>query len=417
MQPAWDTRVRGAPAIFTIAGACKNRGRGDAQAGAGISSTTHHARAASIKIPESLGQAAPTAEVVAALFSVQQTENDSGIRIEAGKDTILKAMSSNLPKWEDKGWIGVPNWEPLKALLATLRAREAPSEFTVVKDSPAKDEANRLARAAMAYQGIKELRAPVARKTTDENVLLTQEAVKLLYNKRPTAPSIWKSIRDRDISRQVRNFLWKTLHGAHRIGKFWLNIPEMGERANCQHCGDLETMDHILTKCTRPGQSEIWALAKEFWLKKHQNWPDISMGSILGAGLAAFKSEGKALPSMSRLYKILMTESMYLIWKIRCEVVIGGDGDPKSQSEIHNRWVSMLNECLEIDRNLTNRVRFGKQYSLAPALVLDTWRGTLLNKEKLPDKWLREPEVLVGIVPMRSHRTPSSPVGRRGRNR
>ncbi|KAJ7882339.1 hypothetical protein B0H13DRAFT_1573459, partial [Mycena leptocephala] len=68
-----------------------------------------------------------------------------------------------------------------------------------------------------------------------------------------------------------------------------------------------------------------------------------------------------------------------------------------STHEVHNRWVKIMNERLEIDINLTNRSKYGKQHALSPALVLDTWRRTLLDEGTLPADWLREPGVLVGI--------------------
>ncbi|KAJ7458711.1 hypothetical protein B0H11DRAFT_1693074, partial [Mycena galericulata] len=86
-----------------------------------------------------------------------------------------------------------------------------------------------------------------------------------------------------------------------------------------------------------------------------------------------------------------------LIWKLRCERVIGHDGVPASEQEIHNRWLHAINERIEIDRNLTNHLKFGKQYSVAPSLVLETWKGVIKDEDKLPDDWLRGPEVLVGI--------------------
>ncbi|KAJ7909935.1 hypothetical protein B0H13DRAFT_2233002 [Mycena leptocephala] len=157
-------------------------------------------------------------------------------------------------------------------------------------------------------------------------------------------------------------------------------------------------MEHILLQCTRPGQAEIWKLAEKLWLMKDDTWPALSMGE-----------NGKNSPATARFYRILITESLYLIWKLRCECVISRDGEAPSAHEIHNRWVSQMNERLSIDRALTNRIKFGKQYSLAPSLVLDTWKGSLLDEDKMPKDWLRDPEVLVGIVPMRSRR--------RGRNR
>ncbi|KAJ7739346.1 hypothetical protein B0H16DRAFT_1219399, partial [Mycena metata] len=74
-------------------------------------------------------------------------------------------------------------------------------------------------------------------------------------------------------------------------------------------------------------------------------------------------------------------------------------GVPPTANEVHNRWVKTINGRLEIDINLTNRLKYGKQHAITPSLVLDTWRGTLHRKGELPEDWLREPGVLVGIVP------------------
>ncbi|KAJ7164546.1 hypothetical protein C8R43DRAFT_878575, partial [Mycena crocata] len=126
--------------------------------------------------------------------------------------------------------------------------------------------------------------------------------------------------------------------------------------------------------------------------------------------LAFFKNEeGKIFPPAARLYRMIMSESTFFIWKLRCDRVIKYNGDPYTKAEVQNRWIALLNEKLEIDRALTNRVKFGKQYSVDPLLVLDTWRGSLLEEHKLSRNWLREPEVLVGIVSMRSDRPPSPP--------
>ncbi|KAJ7202207.1 hypothetical protein B0H12DRAFT_1036051, partial [Mycena haematopus] len=188
----------------------------------------------------------------------------------------------------------------------------------------------------------------------------------------PTTQTIWKSLRSRDITRQIRTFLWKSVHGAHRIGKFWENIPECEDRAICQHCQETESLDnsiwhprvpnfdHIVLRCTRPGQAQVWKLAQDLWAKKHPNWPPLSLGSILGCGLSIFTDEkNKPVDSTARMYRILISESLYLIWKLRCECVIGRGGEPPTENEIHNRWVHMINERLEIDKNLTNEIKFG----------------------------------------------------------
>ncbi|KAJ7158298.1 hypothetical protein C8R43DRAFT_1095917 [Mycena crocata] len=228
-----------------------------------------------------------------------------------------------------------------------------------------------------------------------------QTAVKATYGRKPTAAAIWKSIRHPDISRQVRNFLWKTLHGANRLGKHWRHVPDMEERETCGHCGVEETMEHILFSCESPGQAEVWSLAKKMRLLAHNDWPEPSFGLVLGCALAVFKTDdGKPDLSSARLYRMIISESIWAIWKMRCDRVIKFGGEAFSQAE------------LSIDRALTNRVKFGKQYSVDPQRVLDTWKGSLYEEEKLPERWLGAPEVLVGVAPMRSNRPPSPPDSR-----
>ncbi|KAJ7908071.1 hypothetical protein B0H13DRAFT_2233358 [Mycena leptocephala] len=300
---------------------------------------------------------------------------------------------------EDRGWIGVANNGPLRALAAGLRMRAAKTillyqnprpqgciHLEVPRDKQLQGAKLSSMTQSMAYRGIKEMHKPVSRPKTDENVKIVQEAVKNIFSFHPKSPAIWKSIRHKEIS-------------------YWTNIPECEDRANCVHCGEVESLEHILLECPSPGQNEIWRLAEELWTKKHPDWPTVSMGSILGSGLARFKdAAGKPQPALARLYKILMTESAHIIWKLR-------------SNEVHNRWLKVINECLEIDRILTNKLKYGKQHALAPSLVLETWGGTLLGEDELSDDWLREPGVLVGIAPKRSRRSPSPPSGRWGRNR
>ncbi|KAJ7172888.1 hypothetical protein C8R43DRAFT_821436, partial [Mycena crocata] len=128
-------------------------------------------------------------------------------------------------------------------------------------------------------------------------------------------------------------------------------------------------------------------------------------GAAMGCALATFKNDdGKIEPETARIYRMIMSESIWAIWKMRCDRVIKFDGEAFSALEVHNRWVSRMNEKLSIDRALTNKVKFGKQYSVSPQLVLDTWRGFLYEEDKLPERWLGAPEVLVGVAPIRSNR-------------
>ncbi|KAJ7498119.1 hypothetical protein B0H11DRAFT_1856682 [Mycena galericulata] len=98
---------------------------------------------------------------------------------------------------------------------------------------------------------------------------------------------------------------------------------------------------------------------------------------------------------ITRLFRILVSESAHLIWRLRCERVIQQKG-PASIQEIHKRWLKTMNNRLALDRVLTDKLKYGKR-SLKKPVVLDTWRKVLKNEETLPRDWTREVEVLVGI--------------------
>jgi hypothetical protein len=58
----------------------------------------------------------------------------------------------------------------------------------------------------------------------------------------------------------------------------------------------------------------------------------------------------------------------------------------------------MINSTLKRDKLLSNRVRFGS-LAIKKQLVLNTWSGTLLDEDSLPDDWIKSKGVLVGIRP------------------
>ncbi|KAJ7911321.1 hypothetical protein B0H13DRAFT_1614752, partial [Mycena leptocephala] len=354
---------------------------------------------------------------------------------------------------EDRGWIKMANKKPLQALASELKARAGITLFedgdpgTNKQELAGQAQATQLAKdgcqdattrpicfesdptftlrgaklnklmQAIAYAGIRERKAPVLRKSLVNSVTQVITAIKNNFNHSPTPAQVWKSIRHKDFTRQVKNFLWKSLHSAHRIGAFWKHIPECEERAICQFCNELEDLEHILLKCKHPGQELVWKLAKDLWLRKNPVWPDLSLGSALGCGLATILDEkGRTLPGASRLYRILISESIYVIWKIRNDSVIGQGGEPVPDNKIHNKWLHAINLRLKFDCVLTNYTKYGKQSSIKTSLVLQTWSSTLADEDKLPENWIREPRVLVGTEPPSSH-PPPQPSGRRGRNR
>ncbi|KAJ7049615.1 hypothetical protein C8F01DRAFT_1222526 [Mycena amicta] len=334
------------------------------------------------------------------------------IDIELQDGSALKSFCLKATGWEDLGWISSPSGHILQYLIGHLRQRKERVSFLLWSTSRQTKRAHNLALQASTTpsESNLQLEAPTHtslrgaklsemtqktakdRKQTVENLKLIQSSSKANFGTLPT---------NGNLSRKARNFFWKSIHGAHRIGKYWKNIPTMEDHAKCSHCGDTESLQHILIECERPGPKTLWE-------KKSLPWHEPSLGGVLGAGLAVFRdANGKELKGSSRLYKILLSESVFLIWKIRCEVVIQDDGVPKHEAKIHNRWLAIINERLEMDKSLTNRRRFGKIHSIHPRLVLDTWRDTLADETQLPDDWIRQDGVLVGMAPMRSLGSPS----------
>ena len=181
-----------------------------------------------------------------------------------------------------------------------------------------------------------------------------------------------------------------------------MQIPNFEQREKCPKCNVTEDMEHILLHCDILGQKIVWKAAKQLWRKKHGTWPDLrNIGYITGCGLASFKNpEGKVLQEVNRLYRILISESAHLIWKLRCQRV--SEDKPENEwpkeTEIHNRWLATINARLTLDRATTN-YKYGKK-ALKQKTVLETWKNTLKNEKDMPQNWLKTPGVLVGIDPI-----------------
>jgi len=172
---------------------------------------------------------------------------------------------------------------------------------------------------------------------------------------------------------------------AYMVGSIWLKPgfkPEFQERSVCRHCDKTESMEHILTECGTPGQEEVWKLAEKLWMGKNIPWHKLEFGTILASGNIPFKdSAGQRDLGATRLYRILIAGSAYLIWKMRCERVIQNENQPLTAREVHNKWVKDMDLWLEIDCQMTNP-KFEKK-ALRKGLVRKTWKGTVLFRPSL----------------------------------
>jgi hypothetical protein len=67
-----------------------------------------------------------------------------------------------------------------------------------------------------------------------------------------------------------------------------------------------------------------------------------------------------------------------------------------------------VNKRLALDQAMTNP-RYGVK-ALDTHLVLHTWSGILKNEASMPENWIKQPGVLVGIVPLKQLQRQNSPV-------
>jgi hypothetical protein len=104
-------------------------------------------------IPASQTQDKVNGELTAAIMCLQYAPVNSPLHIVVGKSSAAAALAKNLAKWEDKGWIGVPNRVPLQKLAVSMRARKGATVIVKASAKPEKDALNnarRLTKQAIA---------------------------------------------------------------------------------------------------------------------------------------------------------------------------------------------------------------------------------------------------------------------------
>ncbi|KAH9928211.1 uncharacterized protein B0H18DRAFT_856695, partial [Fomitopsis serialis] len=362
--------------------------------------------------------------LTAALYAVSCTPLDAPLVILSTNSILLNMMIRKTPTWEDHGWIDVDLANHIRALLNRLRQRCASTSLGQIVRQ---DEWKKLEKArqtvssirphtlpaapppsltrdprfditgaklqsltqALAYKGIIAWKNTPQRRTTTRNL----ESIRRTAQNDSTDPisnkSIWLSTRHKDFSRSFATFLWKYVHGALKCGDYWKKIPEFEHRALCSFCGETESIAHIFFECPATGQEEIWQLTASLWRRKGLPWPSLTEHDIHALGLKSWLNEKcKIRTGATRLWRILISEATHLIWKLRCDRVIGhseDDGWEHSVPHVRSRFVYTINSRLATDVEAT-RKRYGNK-ALKPELVLATWNAIIYDELALPEDW------------------------------
>jgi hypothetical protein len=164
-------------------------------------------------------------------------------------------------------------------------------------------------------------------------------------------------------------------------------------------------MEHILIHCLEAPVNTIWQMARNFWPHSPNLWPHLDIGTLLGCGsihLPPEPTQHENQPELppqrrrnhrgaSRLLQILLSESLHLIWVLRCERVI--QEKTHSTNEIQNRWLRAINARLTDDRVIATKVKRDKSF---PTLAKATWKPALAVNGKTPNNWPHTSEVFSG---------------------
>lgn len=417
-------------------GSCEQNGEADARAGAGVFWATNDGRNRAIRVPEELEQTNQVGEAVATLLASTALDERTPLMQETDSKTVLHALTRNRAKQERTGYI-LQDSDDLsrvtQAAIAALRARRAHTAFRWVKghsghegnegadklasegaSKPAGDGVNLDVPHALvvsgaslsamtqriAYRAIRKLKdaRTTERRSTEENLELAKNDIRDACKREVKTKTVWRDMRGKHITRECGQFLWKTMHDAFMVGRHWRRpnmSDELRAREECKKCGVTESMEHILLECETAGCNQVWECLEQVWKRARLPWPTVNWGTTVGAASVAIRGEDEErMPQVENLWKILATESAYLVWKLRCERVIQNDGEEFTEREVCNRWYAALNRRLALDRSSTS-ASLGKQ-----ALKWDEVEGIwepILDRTVSPPTHRGDSEVLAGI--------------------
>jgi hypothetical protein len=292
--------------------------------------------------------------------------------------------------------------------LATLGSEKAPNNGPGTPDLPFTQNGTRLStltQSTIMKLIIQESAMKNHKKNhrAIENLNHIRDVLRALDCPTPNDNLIWYAIikNKKDLNPNLRNFLWKLVHSAHKDGTYWSKIPGCEDRAQCAKCDVPESMNHIIFECPHNQGPKLWAAVRSMSLKKGVSWPD-NMGiyHIMAAPLIVIKKQdGTIKHGASRFFRMAILECAWQTWKLRCKRILRDveTGEPKiSLNEAMNTYKAAMNEKLNQDRNLTNRKKY-RNSTLPEWIVLHTWSGTLESELSLPENWLKCNGVLVGI--------------------
>ncbi|KAJ7818638.1 hypothetical protein B0H13DRAFT_1922161 [Mycena leptocephala] len=189
-------------------------------------------------------------------------------------------MNKKLSNWEHEGWVGVPHSEVLRCLAAELKARKAPTIFKIAV--PGSEERARCKHAAaLAKRAARDRREGQWELTLPPNTALP--GLSLQGNRQRV---FYRGIRE--VKTRV-----KATTPRPSTSRMLDIVRKAEEDAFSKYTTNEEIWKSLTTKDILPRQELVWKAAETLWKEKEEVWPEVSLGTILGCGLAEFRDEGK----------------------------------------------------------------------------------------------------------------------------
>ncbi|KIO25929.1 hypothetical protein M407DRAFT_236299 [Tulasnella calospora MUT 4182] len=313
---------------------------------------------------------------------------------------------------EDEGWLGTQNADLIRAALFLIRTRTAETYIQKVKAHSGirgNEEADTMAKEGLEkeidtsvmivippnwdysgarlqsltfnqmYRWISHLNQE-GKDTAAQ--MIVPDILSEIYDQTGipyTEQVLWASIRTPPIRREVQDFLWQAIHGRTVCGAFFSKWGEEWiDRQYCE-CGNLESLQHILTGCEdRPWVEEIWnasiGLINQARCMKGSTLSPPTYNQILAVGLL-----NTANKPATRLSKIIISETAYLIWKLRNAWVI------RKETMSSERAIGALKETIlkrakvDLDSTRLPENRLDRKKRESKGLVTATWEVLLGN--------------------------------------
>ncbi|EJD47870.1 hypothetical protein AURDEDRAFT_61682 [Auricularia subglabra TFB-10046 SS5] len=158
-------------------------------------------------------------------------------------------------------------------------------------------------------------------------------------------------------------------------------------------------MEHILFSCTDSGHAAVWQLVHGFLHRKRAD-VKIDIGTMWGCAMARLTSDRDSRDKgLERAFRIMISKSVYLIWKLRCEKRIQQGDDTTwchSRTEVQSRRQAMMRTRIARDSRLLNTFNYGSR-AIDPFLHEETWRDVADNNHHTSTASPDASGVLVGI--------------------